>query len=282
LRRWHVVILALLGASALACDGAGSADPGPTSGEKPRSGYPSSMVALGDSLTAAYGSCPVYVACSRNSWATGKESSVDSHATRIAAKNPAMKGHARNLAVPGADSGDLTMQAAAAADAEPDYVTLLIGANDACADTVDEMTPAATFRDRVDKALATVKKGAPKARVLVVSIPDLYRLWELGHTHPEAVRAWDRGICPSLLADPADTGSGAKARRLRVADRVDDYNTALRKACRSYGKRCRWDGGEAHGVRFSFDLVNTYDYFHPNVKGQARIADVTYPGRFTW
>ena len=67
-----------------------------------------------------------------------------------------------------------------------------------------------------------------------------------------------------------------------VADRVDAYNRELEAACEKYGTRCRWDGGDAHRVRFSLDLVNEIDYFHPDVEGQHKLADVTYPGRFTW
>ena len=36
------------------------------------------------------------------------------------------------------------------------------------------------------------------------------------------------------------------------------------------------------GVRFNLNQVSKLDYFHPNAEGQNRIADATYPGRFTW
>jgi hypothetical protein len=144
------------------------------------------------------------------------------------------------------------------------------------------MTPTDTFRSAVDVALAKLKKGLPKARILVVSIPDLYRLWQLGHDDDKAVRAWNAGVCPSLLADPTSTDAADNSRRRRVADRVDAYDDELAAACKAYGKHCRWDGGSAHRVRFSLDLVNHIDYFHPNAKGQDKLADVTYPGRFTW
>jgi len=51
-------------------------------------GFPSSMVALGDSITAAYGSCLAPTACPRNSWATGDGTQVNSHYRRILASNP--------------------------------------------------------------------------------------------------------------------------------------------------------------------------------------------------
>ncbi|WP_067500293.1 GDSL-type esterase/lipase family protein [Actinoplanes sp. TFC3] len=283
-RRWQIAGLALLAALALACDGAG-ATPGSTKtpAPTPKSGYPSSMAAIGDSITAGYGSCGIYVACSRNSWSTGGADGIDSHYERILAKNAKIKGHARNFSVPGADAADLPGQASSAVDAKPEYVTVLVGANDACAATVDGMTAVTTFRSRVDKALSRLKKGLPKARILMASIPDMYRLWELGHEDTNAVRVWNRaGICQSLLARPTSTAAADDARRHRVEDRVDAYNDQLERACREYGERCRWDGGSAHRVKFSLDLVNTFDYFHPNREGQQRLAEVTWPGKINW
>jgi len=184
--------------------------------------------------------------------------------------------------VPGARADDLARQAKLAVKAKVDYVTVLIGANDACASSVDRMTSAATFRSEIDAGLKTLKKGLPKAHVLVVSLPDLYRLWELGHDDAHARRAWKLGICPSLLADPASTDQADQDRRDKVRQRIDDYDDELHGACTAYGDRCHWDHGAVHGVRFSLSLVNHLDYFHPDADGQKRLADVTYPGTFDW
>jgi lysophospholipase L1-like esterase len=280
-RRWPVAILAVLSLLALACEGTDGAAPAPEpTTTKPASGWPRTLVALGDSITAGYGSCGVYVACSRNSWSAGGSDDIDSHYRRIRAEQA--KAKARNLSVPGAEAADLRAQAAAAVDARADYVTILIGANDACAPDAGSMTAVKTFRSRVDAALDRLKDGLPRARVLVVSIPDLYRLWDLGHGEPAAVRAWNRGICPSMLARPTSTAAADEQRREKVRDRIEDYNRQLSRACAAYGDRCRTDGGAAHRVRFSLDLVNKVDYFHPNLAGQNELADVTWPGRITW
>jgi len=280
MRRWQVVLFAVLAAVALACEGTGVAEPGPSG--SPSTGAPSSMAALGDSITAGFGSCFTLVACQRRSWSTGSDAAVNSHYRRIRDDNPKIKGNAENFAVPGARADGLAAQADRAVAAKAQYVTVLIGANDACAGRVQDMTAPATFRGQVDTALARLKKGLPKARVMVVSIPDLYRLWQIGHDDERAVRAWSRGVCPALLARPTSTADADHDRRRRVAARVDAYNAALRAACKKYGKRCRWDGGDAHGVRFSLDLVSELDYFHPDVQGQNKLAEVTWPGRFTW
>ncbi|MFD0517879.1 SGNH/GDSL hydrolase family protein [Paractinoplanes durhamensis] len=278
IRRWHLVVLALLSILALACEG-GTAGSEPTDAPT-KSGYPSSMAALGDSITAGLGSCGTYVVCTRNSWSTGSGDTVDSHYRRILAKNSKIKGNADNFGEPGAEADALDGQAARAVKAKAEYVTVLIGANDACAKTVGGMTSVTTFRSEVDKALNRLKKG-PKSRVLVTSIPDLYRLWDLGKDNPDAVRVWTRAtICPSLFANPASEADADNDRRKQVRDRIDDYDDQLRAACKAYGKRCRWDNGSVHQVRFGLDEVSSVDYFHPNAKGQNELADASY--RASW
>jgi len=281
IRRWHLVVLILLGALTLACEqGAGGATPAPSGSAK---GYPSSMAALGDSITAGFGSCGAFIICFKNSWSTGTASQVDSHYARILAKNAGMKGNAHDYAQPGAVAASLPAQATRAVAVKAQYVTVLIGANDACGGSVDDMTPVADFKDSVASALAAIRKALPKSRVLVASIPDIYRLWQVGHTNASAVKVWSRfHICPAMLAAPTSTAPADDARRQAVRTRIDDYDRALEQACESYGKHCRWDGGSVHEVRYSLDLVNHFDYFHPNAQGQREIADVTYPARFTW
>ncbi|MDG4801776.1 GDSL-type esterase/lipase family protein [Micromonospora sp. WMMD980] len=271
-RRWIAALACLAALVALACDGSGSASPRPT--ESTRPGAPRVLTALGDSVSTGFGSCLVLVSCERNSWSTGDSLRVESLYRRLRADTPALR--ADNRAVPGARAAGLADQARAAVRDKADLVTVLTGANDVCRGDVDAMTPVATFRDQVDAALAVLRKGRPKARVLVVSIPDLHRLWEIGHTESRAVRAWKRGVCPALLADATSTTPAVTARRARVKDRIEAYDDQLRAACRGYGSRCRWDGGAVHRHRFSLDQVNALDWFHPNAAGQGRLAEVAW------
>jgi lysophospholipase L1-like esterase len=287
MKRWHVVVLAVLAALALGCEGAasGADGGGHSTGKpkpKPKPGLPASMAALGDSITAGFASCGTILICGRNSWATGTNDDIESHYVRIRSDNDRIRGHEHNFAVPGARASDLARQARLAVKAKVDYVTVLIGANDACASTAGGMTSVKTFRSEIDAGLKVLRKGLPKARVLVVSLPDLYRLWQLGHDDAHAQRAWKVGVCPSLLADPAADDRAARDRRQQVRDRIDDYDDQLAAACKAYGSRCRWDHGAVHGVRFSLSLVNHLDYFHPDADGQKRLAEVTYPGSFDW
>jgi lysophospholipase L1-like esterase len=277
-RRWALVVAAAA-LVAVACK-----DPGgrPTSPPpSPVTGFPSSMVALGDSITAGFGSCLAPTPCLRNSWSTGDGALVSSHYRRIAAANPAMRGHARNLAVPGAMAADLPGQASAAASHAEDYVTILIGANDACRGGVTNMTPPERFRESVDTALATLGQAMPEALILVAAIPDIYRVWEVGHTNRVAVAAWRSGVCANLLANPTSTAAADVARRQAVRDEVAAYNSQLEAACRSYGAHCRYGRGSAT-FAFSITMLSAIDFFHPNSSGQNALAGVTYPGSFDW
>jgi len=278
--RSFIAALAVLALLATACEPQGQVGRRPT--PQPPGSYPSSMAALGDSVTAGFGACLALISCNRNSWATGDGLRVDSHYRLIAEENRAIRGNAYNFAVPRARAADLRGQVEGAVRAQVEYVTVLIGANDACRGTAAEMTGAAAFRSGVDSALAALKKGLPKARVLVASVPDLYRLWEIGHTNTRAVRSWSYGVCPSLLAAPTSQVPADVSRREAVRERVAAYNRELAGACRAYGSRCRYDGGAVHKVAFTIEMLNPLDYFHPDADGQNTLASVTYPGRFTW
>ena len=285
-RRWFSVtpvvgLLALIAVLATGCEPRAGARP-PGSPPPPASSLPSSMAALGDSITAGFGACLALAACPRNSWSTGYGLRVDSHFKRIEDGNSAIRGHAHNLAVPRARAVDLAGQAGGAVRQKVEYVTVLIGGNDICRGPVDQMTSPADFREQVDRALGVLKKGLPRARVLLASVPDLYRLWEIGHTNQRAVRGWARGVCPSLLANPTSTAAVDVRRRGQVRQRVAAYNRALSDACRAYGRKCKYDEGAAHRIRFDLDMVNHLDYFHPSAAGQASLAEATFPRRFTW
>jgi lysophospholipase L1-like esterase len=277
-RRWAIV-LAVLSLVAVGCKttgGGGGTDPTeppPT----PVRGLPSSMVALGDSITAAFGSCLAPTSCPRNSWSTGDGTQVNSHYRRIVRANPAMADHARNLAVPGALVADLQGQATAAARQRADYVTILIGANDACR---GEMTAVADFRAKLDQALATLKQAMPQARVLMVSIPNVYRVWEIGHTNRVATGVWKSGICPNLLTNATSNAAADVARRTAFRDRIGNFNGQIADACADYGSRCRHD--RIDGFAFELNMLSAIDFFHPNAAGQSALAEETYPGTFTW
>ncbi|GIG59442.1 lipoprotein [Longispora fulva] len=270
----HLAVLAVAATVALASPSAAVAAPPPP---------PGSMASLGDSITRGFNACGWYSDCTDKSWSTGADATVNSHYLRIKAVNPAITGKNYNDAVSGAASADLPGQAATAVSQGAGYVTILMGANDACASSEAGMTPTATYRANLDAALAKIKSGTPGAYVYLLSVPDLKRLWQIGKDSGSARFFWSvGGICQSMLANPTSTAAADVARRDRVRQRVVDYNAQLAQACAAYGSQCRFDGNAVFNYPFLFSQVSTWDYFHPNAEGQRVLAQVTYAAGFGW
>lgn len=244
---------------------------------------PSSMASMGDSITRGFNACGWYVDCTSRSFSTGGSTLVNSHYLRILAKNPAIYGHNYNDARSGAKASAMPGQAATAVSQKVQYVTVLIGANDACTSSESTMTSTTAFRAYIDSALRTLKSGLPDARIAVISIPDIYRLWYIGHTNAAALSAWSLyGICQSMLARAWSTSSGDEARRLRVRQRVIEFNTQLAQACAAYGPNCDFDENAVFNYQFRLSQVSSWDYFHPNTSGQATLAQLSYTAGFNW
>lgn len=257
-------------ATALSCT---ASDPGEDDAAEPVP-RPRVMAALGDSITRGYAACGGPGDCVETSWATGSAEEVNSHWRRL--------GHSddqgsHNVAVSGARVTGLASQVGAAVRVKPAYVTILIGANDACAPDEEAMTSVGEFTDAFDGALDTLVRELPEAHVLVLSMPDLARLWEVGRDRPEVRRVWEAyGICQSMLADPTDTSPAAQGRRERVRERVRAYNSAMAAACQRHAERCRHDRSAVFDHRFDLEDVSTVDYWHPSRRGQATLARVAW------
>ena len=244
---------------------------------------PDSMASMGDSITRAFNACGWYVDCTYRSFSTGGSSLVNSHYLRILAKNPAISGHNYNDARSGAKASAMPAQAATAVSQHVQYVTILIGANDACTSSESTMTSVSAYRSSIDNALATLKAGLPHARVAVISIPDVYRLWWIGHTNLAALSTWSAfGICQSMLYRAWSTSSTDEARRQRVRQRVIDYNTQLAEACHAYGSNCDFDDNAVFRYPFALSQISAWDYYHPNTNGQAKLAEISYAAGFAW
>jgi lysophospholipase L1-like esterase len=243
---------------------------------------PNAMAALGDSITQASTTCSAIELCPAESWSTGTDPAVDSQYLRLLAINPGISGANFNFAVPGAQVDALQAEAALAVTADVGYVTVLIGANDACTSTVADMTPVSTFAADFSSAMQTLETGLPNAHVFVASIPDLYRLWQLESPNPTARTVWAAlHVCQSMLANPQSMAKADKARRQAVLQREMDYNTQMQAICAMYAN-CKFDKNAVFNNRFSTGDIGTLDYFHPSIAGQASLAAVTWSHGFKW
>lgn len=238
--------------------------------------YPNSMAATGDSITRAFDSTSFLADTPANSWSTGTNTTVNSLYLRIRAKNSAINGRNSNVAKTGAVMNDLAGQIDTVNTLGVDYVTILIGANDACTKTEAAMTPVATFRGQFQAAMDKLATGSPNARVYVLSIPNVYLLWQLFKGNSSARFIWSfAGICQSLLANPTSTQQADIDRRNRVKQRVIDFNAQLQQVCALY-TQCRFDNNAVFNTSYVASDVSTKDYFHPSVSGQAKLATVAW------
>ena len=244
---------------------------------------PSSMAAVGDSITRAASSAgSLGVDAPQNSWATGTSTTVDSHARRLGALGAQLTTH--NLAVSGAKMVNLDAQMANVVNVQPDYVTVLIGGNDLCTDTVAQMTSVADFRSQFQTAMARLMSGTqgPGTVVYVVSIPNVYQLWSLFRGSWWARFIWSTAdICQSLLANPTSGQTADVTRRETVRQRNIAYNAELASVCAGYASRCRFDNNAAFNTTFTTSDVSG-DYFHPSTAGQAKLASVSWAAGYTW
>ncbi|MDY0912635.1 GDSL-type esterase/lipase family protein [Rathayibacter festucae] len=247
-----------------------------------------SVLALGDSISQGRASCTTKADCPVNSWSTGSAPAVRSIASRLQEIAPGSVVSTANHAKSGSRIRAVAamVTSAAAAGASPDVVTLMIGGNDLChgdlypAADGYTMTTAAAFSTSASSLLQQIGSTWPTATILLGSVPDVASEWA-GLRGGPAEPVWvasklcrtTRGVTDTgvPLTGEAQTASAAAA-----ALRTQQYDRALASACAAVGPRCVWDGGAFTATPLTPDIVSTVDWFHPNARGQALIADVLW------
>lgn len=257
------------GGTAARSTAAPSARPSPVWNPSPRS-----IAAVGDSITRGFDACTVLSDCPEASWATGSDVRVDSLAVRLLGAAGATE-RSWNYAVTGARMSDLAGQIAQAVPKRPELVTVMVGANDACRSTTSVMTSVDDFRDQFQDAMDVLRASLPRTQVYVASVPNLKRLWSEGRASPLGRQVWKLGICPSMLGDADALDAAATRRRDKVQARVEGYNRVLKEVC-AKDRRCRFDGNAVFDYRFGIAQLSRWDWFHPSMNGQARLAEIAY------
>ena len=181
------------------------------------------------------------------------------------------------FAFPGRKVNDLPRQASAAATAGVEYAVVLMGGNDACTDTVGEMTSVEDFRRDFNQALQNYFVAEDRY-MFVVSVPNLHRLFDINRYNSYARTDWARRrYCESILANPLSDDEEDVQRRLTVLQRVIDYNTAIEELCALYTPQCAFDGNVVFNYPFEQRHVSPLDYYHPSFLGQRLLAEITVP-----
>ncbi len=230
------------------------------------------MAAIGDSITAGVGASPDrFEAAPENTWTTGDaDDEVMSHYERLLAAGAPIAGRNDNFAIPGANMADGPDQARRTVLSGAAYVTILLGANDVCTSSIETMTPVADFERDFRATLDILVSGLPQARMFVVSVPDIQRLWESFEESAVARQVWHAaGTCGALL-HPTNTQSErdeARARNLA-------FNEILARVC-AEEPRCRFDGNAVFDYAFTREEV-AIDFFHPSHEGHRTLAELTW------
>jgi lysophospholipase L1-like esterase len=233
---------------------------------------PSSMAALGDSLTRGYGAGGGAVDYPAESWSTGTDAAVNSHYLRLLALNPAISGNQFNDAVSGSTMAATFTQAGNAIAQGADYVTIWSGTNDVCTPTVGQMTSVASYTSSLQSTLSRLTSSLPGVQILVLSVPDWYGFWQKFSGTPAAVNAWATyARCPDLL------GAGATAAdRQAVQTRINDLNAAIVSVCAQFAG-CGTDGGAVFRLWSTLALSDlAFDYFHIDPSGEAKVASTAW------
>lgn len=237
------------------------------------SGLPSKMAALGDSITRAYNvDSNNWIEHPEHSFATGYDGGdiVTSHYERILKKNRQIGGNNDNDAVSGAEMSDIAAQADRAIAQGAQYVMIEIGGNDICASDLAGVTPVETFRAQFRTAADKLKAGLPNAKVYVMSVPDVYLLWKLYDGHWQAEWTWDAfDICQAMLSNSRTETDRQWLRSVNV-----QYNEVLAQETTAYG--FHWDDNAVFNTAFLREDVSQVDFFHPSMKGQAKLASVSW------
>ena len=147
------------------------------------------------------------------------------------------------------------------------YVTLLMGGNDVC----QESLPASDFKSRVRSRLEeALDRIGPKADlILLASLPDLNAVLDpvncsMSPTFREFVL---NTLCPNSQS----------LNEVELAKAVTDINEAMEEAAASSPYNVVFDNKAVYNSPVSGDLISNFDCFHPSVQGHQSFSSTLWP-----
>jgi lysophospholipase L1-like esterase len=221
-------------------------------------------------------------------------------------ENNAARDPVFNQAVSGAVMADFAGQAqdvVAASSQTPSgtagQVTMLLGNNDVCADTLADMTNPAQFEVQYRAGLDVLAASAAtrQAQIHVSGIPAIYWLWNAKRGSWWCrLFVWPFVPCQNLLKNPDDdcansasrndpdhdySGDGPNCQRRKQFHRIirDTYNPILRDVLAEYRQSGALPNAryiDIYDVKFGSAQVNDGDCFHPSAAGHALLADTEW------
>ncbi len=260
--------------------------------EKPPRLDPLRLYSIGDSITRAFDAW--FVADNLPvSWSNGYHGATQaflgvpdvlSHNQRIQLQ----WGTAGRTNVVAAQNGarwdDALGQAQGIVGEQPTYVTVMLGGNDVCRDSIADLPTDAEIRGHVQGTLTFLDENLPVgATVLVIGIPDVKRLHDVGLAEKgllgiDCQAIWTTTAlgfpCGSMLSP-----DNSEADRLYVQSRNFVYNDIIQEEVESFdlsSPRVYFQFGDAEAVPFVGDDISSIDCFHPSGDGEELISWVAW------
>ena len=184
----------------------------------------------------------------------------------------------------GARWDDALAQAQGVVAEQPDYVTIALGGNDVCRDTIAELPAVSEIQGHVESTLDFLDLQLPAgATVVVVGIPDIKRLrdvalQEKGPLGIDCQALWATTVlgfpCGSMLSPALSEADRAFVQSVNFA-----YNDAIRDsvaARNGASRRAYYHFIDIEGLPFDGDDISSLDCFHPSAQGQALLAAETW------
>jgi lysophospholipase L1-like esterase len=158
------------------------------------------------------------------------------------------------------------------------YVTFELGTNDLCA-SPDFMTDPAIFAAQLQMAISTLRTGLPAgSRILMLPVPDFPHFRDITQADPAAKALL---ALPQNLYRCAPYLGGSSPTDIAKADGyLARYDASLEAACADINAhegatgrlRCTYNAAVLADSDFRIEDLSTYDYFHPSLSGQRRMA----------
>jgi cysteine-rich repeat protein len=208
-----------------------------------------------------------------------------------------------NQAVSGSVMGDFAAQATQVVNAaaltpsgNAGMVTVLLGNNDVCEDSLSAMTDPALFEAQYRQGLDILASSdlTKNAEIHVSGIPAIYWLWVAKKDSSGCRLIWWFGsVCQALLQNPTDDCESEMSRddpdniypndgpnclrRKEFHRRIKEiYNPILRDVLQEYINDGRLPNAyyvDIFDIKFDADHVNNGDCFHPSTQGHEFLAD---------
>jgi lysophospholipase L1-like esterase len=158
------------------------------------------------------------------------------------------------------------------------YVTFELGTNDLCA-SPDPLTDPATFQAQLTSAVEVLRAALPAgSRILMLPIPDFNHFHDITQADTLARETLARTPiqwgCYPYLGSRGTNSLAAANENLAIYDAAleaicKDINTTTGPTGRLY---CTYNVALLADSDFVLSDLSTYDYFHPSLGGQAKMA----------